>query len=93
MKHSHAAAGSAPHPKAGQAMTGAEIIVQVLADAHSRLLVHDLEGKLRHEVELPTLGTVRGTTRLFGRGINTALRAVTPAAAPPMLMCTRLWRC
>ena len=32
MKNSHAAAGSAPHPKAGQAMTGAEIIVQVLAD-------------------------------------------------------------
>jgi len=32
VKHSHAAAGSAPHPKAGQAMTGAEIIVQVLAD-------------------------------------------------------------
>ena len=32
MKHSHAAAGTAPHPKAGQAMTGAEIIVQVLAD-------------------------------------------------------------
>jgi pimeloyl-ACP methyl ester carboxylesterase len=27
-------------------------------------------------------GTVRGTTRLFGSGINTALRAVTPAAAP-----------
>jgi len=32
VKPSHAAAGSAPHPKAGQAMTGAEIIVQVLAD-------------------------------------------------------------
>jgi acetolactate synthase-1/2/3 large subunit len=32
VKNSHAAAGSAPHPKAGQAMTGAEIIVQVLAD-------------------------------------------------------------
>ncbi len=32
MKHAQAAAGSAPHPKAGQAMTGAEIIVQVLAD-------------------------------------------------------------
>ena len=32
MKHAHAAAGSTPHPKAGQAMTGAEIIVQVLAD-------------------------------------------------------------
>jgi pimeloyl-ACP methyl ester carboxylesterase len=27
-------------------------------------------------------GAVRGTTRLLGRGINTALRAVTPAAAP-----------
>jgi acetolactate synthase-1/2/3 large subunit len=32
VKHAQAAAGSAPHPKAGQAMTGAEIIVQVLAD-------------------------------------------------------------
>jgi acetolactate synthase-1/2/3 large subunit len=32
VKQSHAAAGSAPHPKAGQAMTGADIIVQVLAD-------------------------------------------------------------
>jgi len=32
VKHSQAAAGHAPHPKAGQAMTGAEIIVQVLAD-------------------------------------------------------------
>ena len=32
MKKAHAAAGPAPHPKAGQAMTGAEIIVQVLAD-------------------------------------------------------------
>ncbi len=32
MKQSHAAVGSAPHPKAGQVMTGAEIIVQVLAD-------------------------------------------------------------
>ncbi len=32
MKHAKAAAGPAPHPKAGQAMTGAEIIVQVLAD-------------------------------------------------------------
>ncbi len=32
MKHAQAAAGSAPHPKAGQAMTGAEIIVQVLAE-------------------------------------------------------------
>jgi len=27
-------------------------------------------------------GTVRGTTRLLGSGINTALRAVTPVAAP-----------
>lgn len=27
-------------------------------------------------------GTVRGTTRLFGRGATAALRAVTPAAAP-----------
>jgi acetolactate synthase-1/2/3 large subunit len=32
VKHAQAAAGSIPHPKAGQAMTGAEIIVQVLAD-------------------------------------------------------------
>jgi acetolactate synthase-1/2/3 large subunit len=32
VKHARAAAGQAPHPKAGQAMTGAEIIVQVLAD-------------------------------------------------------------
>ncbi len=32
MKQSHATAGPIPHPKAGQAMTGAEIIVQVLAD-------------------------------------------------------------
>jgi len=32
VKHAAAAAGSTPHPKAGQAMTGAEIIVQVLAD-------------------------------------------------------------
>jgi acetolactate synthase-1/2/3 large subunit len=32
VKHATAAAGPAPHPKAGQAMTGAEIIVQVLAD-------------------------------------------------------------
>ncbi len=32
MNTSHAAAGSSAHPKAGQAMTGAEIIVQVLAD-------------------------------------------------------------
>jgi len=32
VKHAKAAAGPAPHPKAGQAMTGAEIIVQVLAD-------------------------------------------------------------
>ena len=32
VKKAHAAAGPAPHPKAGQAMTGAEIIVQVLAD-------------------------------------------------------------
>jgi len=30
--HSHAAAESARHPRAGQVMTGAEIIVQVLAD-------------------------------------------------------------
>ena len=32
VKQAQAAAGSAPHPKAGQAMTGAEIIVQVLVD-------------------------------------------------------------
>jgi len=32
VKPAQAAAGHAPHPKAGQAMTGAEIIVQVLAD-------------------------------------------------------------
>jgi acetolactate synthase-1/2/3 large subunit len=32
VKQAHAVVGSAPHPKAGQAMTGAEIIVQVLAD-------------------------------------------------------------
>ena len=32
MNPSHAAAKTAPHPKAGQVMTGAEIIVQVLAD-------------------------------------------------------------
>ena len=32
MNHSHAAAGPVPHPRAGQVMTGAEIIVQVLAD-------------------------------------------------------------
>ena len=32
VNHNRAVAGSARHPKAGQAMTGAEIIVQVLAD-------------------------------------------------------------
>jgi acetolactate synthase-1/2/3 large subunit len=32
VKHSHATAHKATHPKAGQVMTGAEIIVQVLAD-------------------------------------------------------------
>ena len=32
VKQSHATAGHAAHPKAGQVMTGAEIIVQVLAD-------------------------------------------------------------
>jgi len=32
VKQSHAIAGHAAHPKAGQVMTGAEIIVQVLAD-------------------------------------------------------------
>ncbi len=32
MKHSHATVGHAAHPKAGQVMTGAETIVQVLAD-------------------------------------------------------------
>jgi len=32
VKNAQAAAGSTPHPKAGQAMTGAEIIVQVLSD-------------------------------------------------------------
>ena len=32
MNQSHAAAGPVPHPRAGQVMTGAEIIVQVLAD-------------------------------------------------------------
>ncbi len=32
MKQSHAIAGHAAHPSAGQVMTGAEIIVQVLAD-------------------------------------------------------------
>ena len=32
VKQSHAMAGHAAHPKAGQVMTGAEIIVQVLAD-------------------------------------------------------------
>ncbi len=32
MTQTHAAAASMPHPKAGQPMTGAEIIVQVLAD-------------------------------------------------------------
>jgi len=32
VKQSHAIAGHAAHPRAGQAMTGAEIIVQVLAD-------------------------------------------------------------
>jgi acetolactate synthase-1/2/3 large subunit len=32
VKHSHATVGHAAHPKAGQVMTGAETIVQVLAD-------------------------------------------------------------
>jgi len=32
VNQSHAAAGPVPHPRAGQVMTGAEIIVQVLAD-------------------------------------------------------------
>jgi prolyl oligopeptidase len=39
-------------------LAGDRLVVQVLENAHSRLLVYDLAGKLLAEVKLPTLGTV-----------------------------------
>jgi len=48
-------------------IAGGRLVVQVLEDAHSRLRVHDLSGRLLHEVRLPTLGTVRGLSTVAER--------------------------
>jgi len=37
-----------------------QLIVRTLHDAHSRVVAYDLEGRQRHEIELPGPGTARG---------------------------------
>jgi len=39
-----------------------QLIVQSMHDAHSRVLIYGLDGRLRHEVALPGPGTVAGFT-------------------------------
>ncbi|MHC4067554.1 MAG: prolyl oligopeptidase family serine peptidase, partial [Planctomycetota bacterium] len=39
-------------------IVGGRLLVTVIEDVHSRLFVHDLQGRLIEEVELPGLGTV-----------------------------------
>jgi prolyl oligopeptidase len=41
-------------------IVGGRLLVQVSEDVHSRLFVHDLDGRRLSEIELPTLGKVGG---------------------------------
>ncbi|MFA9219434.1 MAG: prolyl oligopeptidase family protein, partial [Sphingomonadaceae bacterium] len=52
-------------PEAAQTLVSAtivnnELLVDYLSDAHSQVRVFDLKGKLRHEVELPGIGSASG---------------------------------
>ena len=54
-------------PESGDVIEGVEVVwdrilVQRLRDASSRLTLHDLEGRLLREVELPGIGSVAGLT-------------------------------
>jgi prolyl oligopeptidase len=46
----------------GVAVVGEAIVASWLADASSRVTIHDLDGRLRREVALPEIGTVGGVT-------------------------------
>ena len=46
----------------GVAIVGAHLLAQRLRDASSRLFLHDLEGRVRHEIALPVPGSVAGLT-------------------------------
>jgi len=48
-------------------LVGHQLIVQAIHDAHSRVVTYGLDGKLRHELDLPGPGTVTGFT---GRSVD-----------------------
>jgi len=43
-------------------IVGGKLVVHVMANVHSRLFIHEPDGTLVREIELPTLGSVRGIT-------------------------------
>ncbi len=47
------------------AIVGRKIVVHLLEDAHSRMLLYDLDGKPEGEITLPTVGTVRSYSGLW----------------------------
>ena len=59
-----------------------QLIVQTLHDAHSRVAIYGLDGKLRHEVTLPGAGTVDGFSGRAGdkRTFYSFTDLVTPRA-------------
>ena len=75
MNQIHAAAGSVPHPKAGQVMTGAEIVVQVLADEGVDTIFGYSGGAI-----LPTYDAVfRWNLAQAGRGTSQPMPLIVPA--------------
>jgi prolyl oligopeptidase len=67
----------------GGYVVGGHLITSLMVDAHSRLEIHDLEGKLVRRVELPGLGTTSG---MLGRGDeDDAYFYYSSFAQPPMI--------
>ncbi len=48
------------HTLRGASLVGGHLLAYYLADAHSRVMIHDQNGELVREVELPGLGSVSG---------------------------------
>lgn len=46
-------------------LVGGHVVATYMTDAHSQLKVYDLAGTLKHEIALPTLGSVGGVTGKF----------------------------
>jgi prolyl oligopeptidase len=67
----------------GAYVVGGHLVMDLMVDAHSRIEIRDLEGKLVRQVELPGLGSTSG---MIGRGSeDEAYFYYTSFAQPPMI--------